>query len=234
MSGRESGSTHLALALRFRKPSRGNEPSLHAVDPAYTCSKSTTFVRTETRDPGLCAQLAHEVRHDRTNGSKSPNWMARRTASRERRVPVYRAEWRGQISTFPPVGTAPPAMPVRYSSRHPLFTGRHPLASQSTCPVAVVACCAEAGAATAVVLPPKTASKIIAFVAKKRLNIASSCRGLTVLIRCHLGLQGKRGQDVTAAARIKAMKPSAHPLAEGVGFEPTVPLRARRFSRPVP
>jgi len=23
-------------------------------------------------------------------------------------------------------------------------------------------------------------------------------------------------------------------LAEGVGFEPTVPLRARRFSRPVP
>jgi len=23
-------------------------------------------------------------------------------------------------------------------------------------------------------------------------------------------------------------------MAEGVGFEPTVPLRARRFSRPVP
>jgi hypothetical protein len=26
----------------------------------------------------------------------------------------------------------------------------------------------------------------------------------------------------------------AYILAEGVGFEPTVPLRARRFSRPVP
>lgn len=128
-------------------------------------------------------------------------------------MPVYRAEWRGQISTFPPVGTAPPAMPVRYSSRHPLFTGRHPLASQSTCPVAVTACCAEVGAANAVVVPPKTASKITALVAKKRLNIASSCQGLIVLIRCHLRLQGKRGQDVTAAVRTKPTKPSAPSVA---------------------
>jgi len=123
-----------------------------------------------------------------------------RPISLRRHAPIYRADWRGQISTFPPVGTAPPAMPVRYSSRHPLLTGRHPLASQSTCPVAVTACRAGVGAATAVLLPPRTASKITAFVAKKRLNIASSCRGLTVLIRCHLRLQGKRGQDVTAAA----------------------------------
>jgi len=83
--------------------------AFHAVDPAYACSKFTTSVRTETRDQSSCAQLAHEVRHDRTNGSKSPNWIARRTVSRERRLPVYRAEWRGQTSTFPPVGTAPPA-----------------------------------------------------------------------------------------------------------------------------
>lgn len=91
-----------------------------------------------------------------------------------RRAPIYRADWRGQISTFPPVGTAPPAMPVRYSSRHPLFTGRHPRASQSTCAVAVTACRAEVGAANVVVMPPKTASNINAIVAKKRLIIASS------------------------------------------------------------
>jgi hypothetical protein len=39
---------------------------------------------------------------------------------------------------------------------------------------------------------------------------------------------------VYAASRPAAPKRKRRRVAEGVGFEPTVPLQARRFSRPVP
>ena len=43
-------------------------------------------------------------------------------------------------------------------------------------------------------------------------------------------------QTLTAAAGVKPATSGVRSsdMAEGVGFEPTVPLQARRFSRPVP
>lgn len=52
------------------------------------------------------------------------------------------------------------------------------------------------------------------------------------------GYFGGNGQGAALAAASRMVCNNAirflSILAEGVGFEPTVPLRARRFSRPVP
>ena len=41
-------------------------------------------------------------------------------------------------------------------------------------------------------------------------------------------------EDGLEALTDRSRRPVHNAMAEGVGFEPTVPLRARRFSRPVP
>jgi hypothetical protein len=55
-------------------------------------------------------------------------------------------------------------------------------------------------------------------------------RGLAAARMCRLGeYVSIAGKDITASDYGKLAG-----LAEGVGFEPTGPLQARRFSRPVP
>jgi hypothetical protein len=50
--------------------------------------------------------------------------------------------------------------------------------------------------------------------------------------RFHLWDSSVRIPDESTAAT--NLRKTASELAEGVGFEPTVPLQVRRFSRPVP